>query len=141
MKSILYSSTATPSMTTDVLRDILATSRRNNTRNGVTGVLLYRSGHFLQLIEGDDAAQEALMAAIEVDERHVNVTTLLVYEIDERRFPSWTMGFSAVDDPEAKLLPGYRKSLQDIFLAPAGTYAEFLPSLRVLTRWYTAHAA
>lgn len=136
MKAILYASTATRDMSPDDLRSILATSRSRNLDDGITGLLLCRSGRFFQLIEGAPEVVDATMARIEQDPRHSDVRPLLTYAIEDRQFPEWTMGFDAVSDETAAQLPGYRDSLNDIFNAPADVYGTMLPALRELVRWY-----
>ena len=46
-----------------MLAGILSSARRNNPRDGITGALICRDDLFLQLLEGPEAAVEALIAA------------------------------------------------------------------------------
>jgi hypothetical protein len=71
---------------------ILAHSRQSNPVAGITGILVYGDGLFLQAIEGGRAAVSALYSRISKDARHTDVTLLSFEEILERRFGSWTMG-------------------------------------------------
>ena len=70
---------------------ILAQSRLHNPASGITGVLCYGGGIFLQAIEGGRSAVSALYGHIQRDARH-NVELLAFEEICERRFGGWTMG-------------------------------------------------
>lgn len=71
---------------------ILAQSRLHNPGCGITGILCYGTGIFLQAIEGGRSAVNALYSQILHDVRHEDVELLHYEEIAERRFGSWTMG-------------------------------------------------
>ena len=71
---------------------ILAQARAHNTSFGITGILCYGGGVFLQAIEGGRAAVSALYGHIQKDARHKDVELLHFEEITERRFGGWTMG-------------------------------------------------
>jgi len=90
--SIMYWSRATARMTEAELLEILRKARRSNQEKGLTGMLLYKKGCFLQLLEGELRPLEQVYAKIEKDPRHTSVT-LLRTEYGPRQFPGWTMGF------------------------------------------------
>ena len=71
---------------------ILAQSRQYNPTCGITGILCYGGGIFLQAIEGGRMAVNELYGHIQRDKRHSDVALLLYEEITERRFSGWTMG-------------------------------------------------
>ena len=71
---------------------ILAQARAHNTASGITGILCYGQGTFLQAIEGGRAAVSALYGHIQSDSRHKDVVLLHYEEIEARRFGGWTMG-------------------------------------------------
>jgi hypothetical protein len=96
--SLVYVSRAAASVTHQDLLDLMATSQTANSASGVTGLLLYSDGGFLQVIEGSRAAVESLYASIEVDQRHDEVTLVRTRERRAREFPDWNMVFGAVDD-------------------------------------------
>jgi hypothetical protein len=77
---------------TDETESILASSRRNNPPIGITGILCYGGGIYLQAIEGGRQAVNALFSKIIRDPRHGDVELLHYEEISERRFGGWTMG-------------------------------------------------
>lgn len=88
---LLYASRALdPSPAT--IEAILAQSRQHNPPSGITGVLCYGGGVFLQAIEGGRTAVSALYGHIQRDPRHTDVELLHYEEITERRFGGWTMG-------------------------------------------------
>ena len=74
-----------------ILSAILDYARRNNARRGITGALICRHDIYLQLIEGDAPAIDALYARITADDRHLAVTLLSRAEVADRLFPGWAM--------------------------------------------------
>jgi hypothetical protein len=95
--SLAYESQASVPLTEPDLLDLLARSRAKNASLGVTGILLYRQGTFLQVLEGPHAEVDALYDTIARDSRHHEVSTVLAEDRSARRFPDWTMGFADVD--------------------------------------------
>lgn len=77
--------------------DLLRQSRANNLRDDITGLLLYRSGRFMQALEGPHDLVHALYRRIVVDNRHTAVTTLIKFRTDARAFADWSMGFAHMD--------------------------------------------
>jgi len=71
---------------------ILTQAREHNPSSGITGVLCYGGGVFLQAIEGGRSQVSALFGHIQRDARHQDVELLHYEEIGERRFGGWTMG-------------------------------------------------
>lgn len=76
----------------DTIDSILAQSRQFNPSTGITGILCYGGGIFLQAIEGGRQAVSELYGHIQKDARHQDVLLLHYEEISERRFGGWTMG-------------------------------------------------
>ena len=74
------------------IESILESSRQHNPSHGITGVLCYGGGIFLQAIEGGRGAVNQLYNQIVADPRHQDVELLHYQEITERRFGGWTMG-------------------------------------------------
>lgn len=100
MKRIIYCSQATSDVSPEELVALLELSRRNNERAGLSGMLLYSSQSFLQVLEGDEVALQATYARILVDDRHMNLRMLMNADVAAPLFPDWTMGFEHVDDEE-----------------------------------------
>jgi hypothetical protein len=111
MLQVIYSSAARVPFSELELTLLLTNARANNTRLGVTGMLLYQDGSFLQVIEGDEPILEALFQKIGRDERHLRVSTLLRREVEARHFGDWAMGFVS---PKylTQALPGYSEYLR-----------------------------
>ena len=109
--SLIYVSSATELLSPEQLLSLLETSRRNNNRDGITGMLLYKDGNFMQALEGEENTIHRLHAKILRDTRHGGVLTLLEKVIPERQFGGWSMGFQNLADPAWRNLPGYSEFL------------------------------
>lgn len=88
---LLYASRAVDASPA-AIEAILAESRSHNPGCGITGILCYGGGTFLQAIEGGRDAINELYRHILHDARHKDVVLLHYEEISERRFGGWTMG-------------------------------------------------
>lgn len=88
---LVYTSHATRSIPLDERIELVRTSARNNARRKVTGLLLYKNDRFIQLLEGEQAVVEGLMASLESDDRHEDVQVLDAGPGADRRFPDWNM--------------------------------------------------
>ena len=88
---LLYASRAVDT-SPDAIDAILAQSRQYNPGSGITGILCYGGGIFLQAIEGGRMSVSELYGHIQRDPRHKDVVLLHYQEISERRFAGWTMG-------------------------------------------------
>lgn len=115
MLSLIYASTAVKLLTSDELIDLLTKSQNNNVQNGITGMLLYRGGNFIQVIEGEPDDVLDLYHKIESDPRHKDVTLLSKDPIKSRQFPNWSMGFGNIDQMTVSELEGYTEFLNEDF--------------------------
>ncbi len=88
---LLYASRAVDT-SAEAIESILQQSRAHNPCCGVTGVLCYGGGIFLQALEGGRTTISDLFGHIQRDPRHKDVVLLHYEEIAERRFSGWTMG-------------------------------------------------
>ncbi|MCU0925874.1 MAG: BLUF domain-containing protein [Hydrogenophaga sp.] len=111
LHEIIYVSLATHDMRPDELVKLLDHARQHNARRGITGLLLYHRREFLQLIEGERSAVEALYSAICLDPRHQQVHTLWDGPIETLGFGQWSMGFVAPDETVLRQHPGYEDLL------------------------------
>ncbi len=112
---LVYISRAVRPMGDGDLLDLLRQCRANNIATGVSGLLLYRDGRFMQALEGPRPAVMDLYARVMRDPRHADVTTLIKFKAQDRAFDGWSMGFANVDRiPEADR-PGYSPFLEQDF--------------------------
>jgi hypothetical protein len=93
MFNLVYTSVAQPQLGAEQLAAVLKQSRVNNEKLGITGVLLARRGHFIQALEGEEAAVRRLAATIQKDLRHGDFRVLYEGPTAQRQFPDWAMGF------------------------------------------------
>ena len=99
LKRVVYVSEKTDVCDT-ALKDIIASSKKNNPEEDVTGCLLSGSNSFLQLLEGPAEFINTLYSKIIRDNRHKNVMTLCDEKIEERLFLSWSMKFAPFENME-----------------------------------------
>ena len=107
MFSLVYVSSAIRPFSEAELRDLLAVSRANNAKLGISGMLLYKAGNFMQVLEGDEATVRALRVKIARDLRHHGVLDLLLEHRSARDFRDWSMGFRDLSSAEARQAPGF----------------------------------
>lgn len=91
--SLVYVSSSVRKLDDSEIVEILRNSRRENKRRDITGMLLYKDGNFLQVLEGKEAKLTELMEKIERDGRHRGMILLMKKNIEERQFADWSMGF------------------------------------------------
>jgi hypothetical protein len=94
MIQLVYISHATEEFKNDVntqLESILSSSVSFNSSSNITGILIYNSGVFLQLLEGEEEDLTKLYQRIGNDMRHKDLSLLVKQEATERLFPNWAM--------------------------------------------------
>lgn len=84
------------------LQAILQISRKNNARIGVTGFLLFDGDIFAQALEGTRAAVTTTYNRISMDPRHNAIHLISCTDVQERLFPSWSMGLLDRISPAAR---------------------------------------
>jgi len=89
----VYLSRASEDFNENDIDAIVEISRRNNTRDGVTGMLLYKDGKFLQILEGDEVKVKEIARRIEADPRHGEVTVIFDGKMPQL-FNDWSMGYA-----------------------------------------------
>ena len=108
--SITYVSSATAPLSALELRGLLEICVRNNAAFEVTGMLLYKDGNFMQVLEGEEPQVRRVHHKLARDPRHRGLITLLQGEMAERQFPNWSMGFRDLSGG-ATSLEGYNEFL------------------------------
>lgn len=97
MISVTYASSHTR-FSFEGMDEVLAVSRTNNARQGVTGALFYDRTDILQNLEGDPAEVRKTLERIAVDPRHTKLKVLSTKRIDVRRFKDWSMRAALLDN-------------------------------------------
>ena len=90
---VIYSSDAARAMSDRDLEQILAVARSSNEERGITGVLIYVDGTFLQVLEGEKDTLYDVIGRIVCDPRHRRITFLSVEEADSRALARWQMAY------------------------------------------------
>ena len=102
---LLYVSKPVGPITTHVTASLLENSRVSNKKSEITGVLCQGSGIYMQVLEGERTAVNALYSRIITDIRHHQVELLSFEEVDQRRYGQWSMALVqlSVDDPMVQM--------------------------------------
>jgi len=109
MHHLIYSSAATLPFTDEELQSLLTNASARNQQLGITGVLLYHDGEFMQLLEGEATVIQALYKVIEQDSRHTSIFKMADKSIEARSFPDWSMAFKPIDAEAFAQLKGYQR--------------------------------
>jgi hypothetical protein len=109
--SLIYLSSATVPFSKQELIDLLAKSRENNSRLGVTGMLLFKEGKFLQALEGEEETVTGLYNKISLDPRHDQCMIVSRSRLAGRDFPDWSMGFQDLATADVLKVPGFSSFL------------------------------
>jgi len=116
---LIYASAARTEMSYAELTAVLRTAEAHNGQNGITGILCYGNGMFLQALEGEREVVNALYNRIVADRRHERCEILRYGRIATRRFEQWKMKYVGLDDPATE----HRR---DLVLRHSGT-SQFSP--------------
>jgi hypothetical protein len=103
---LIYASGATVAFAEADVKNLVAAAQSRNRAWGITGLLIYYQGSFLQILEGPMAAVEQLYEQIQTDPRHARVLLLERRPITQRDFPGWDLElfeFTATDAVQAEL--------------------------------------
>ncbi len=94
---LMYYSTACNEPSDGELLKILETSRINNKRSDITGLLLYGGGVFFQVLEGAKSEVQDCYARIEHDNRHHSLLLLVERDVAARNFDQWAMAYTPIN--------------------------------------------
>ena len=102
---LLYCSVSTsPVLAKTELFRILESARRRNLEVGITGMLLYYRGEFVQILEGRQKAIENIyLNFIGLDARHTALNKVCQNTILIRSFSEWTMGFVGEHEIQSRM--------------------------------------
>ncbi len=107
--SFVYVSASSHLLSDAELDDILTASRRNNIQVGITGMLLYYEGAFIQVLEGEETAVRKVFARVSQDKRHCRIIKLLEGDVPERGFPDWSMGYHQIKRADMTQREGFNE--------------------------------
>ena len=109
---LIYSSFATNRLSQRDLLELLRHARVKNEARGLTGLLLYRDGIYLQFLEGRRPDIDELLSRIEKDTRHQGMRIIQEGGLSERMFPDWSMAYKNLAGLRSANIPGYSEALQ-----------------------------
>ena len=118
MIQLLYISSARRAFDKPALMSLLDASRKNNEALGITGLLLYKDGSFLQVLEGEPHAVQTLYNRIERDPRHAHLMVMIDEPVTGRTFPDWSLGFRDLNDPTLRTKAGFSEVMNDARFNP-----------------------
>ncbi len=95
---LTYCSRFSERMKAGELQAIIDASRANNPALGITGILCYGPGVFLQCLEGPRRAVNDMYGRIMRDDRNKEVTLLEYAEAEDRVFGHWDMAYVRAED-------------------------------------------
>lgn len=135
---LTYRSIAIPEITLEQIEDILKTARNFNSKNDVSGCLVFSKGYFIQLLEGSKDTIKELMDSIDMDKRHTNIDILSEGETGERVFETWHMAYlrpsEKMQSDKAKEIRKTLLELTDTAVEPDFTFKVFWYNVDVLLR-------
>lgn len=105
---LLYMSKAAdsdPGWVLPTVEEIKEYACRRNPRRGVSGMLLYGSGRFMQLLEGPERRVRETFERIRRDPRHTEVRVLCEREFPTRLFEEPSMGVLNLSEDVGAELP------------------------------------
>lgn len=137
--SLLYASEELEPFDDDELTALLEQSRAANARREITGMLLYRKGRFVQVLEGPEEHVRALVESIRADPRHTGMRVLLEERVRERRFADWTMGYQALAESVEPAPSGFRDTFDDLDTQDDDSVT--LRAARELSLWFRVRSA
>lgn len=97
LHALTYTSEARLPLLRSQIDHILLRSRELNSIRGLTGVLLYTDGKFIQYLEGPKAGLEKTWCIIKADPLHHKIVEEEWKWIQVREFEQWSMAFRADD--------------------------------------------
>ena len=98
LKSLIYTSWASPGLRPEDVESILDSARTNNPLHGLTGILIFNGANFLQIVEGAGPSIDELLARLKADKRHSNMSIRDDQVIAQRNFPNWAMAYVRLED-------------------------------------------
>lgn len=96
MYIIAYISRASDDLSTVQIEEILQYAMRKNSDNDINGILLYKDGNFLQVLEGEKSLIMGLYQKIIEDDRHDNILVLFEEESNEPIFQEYKSKFNLI---------------------------------------------
>ena len=107
MIHLIYMSAATKDFNEDDLLGLLKECRERNKKLDITGMLLFKDGAFLQVLEGSEKDVDEIYNSILNDDRNAGNYKIEKTTINDRNFPDWSMGFENLSNRYLSQLEGF----------------------------------
>lgn len=103
LKAIGYVSRAAELVSSDDLAALEQEAQRHNRASGVTGLLIFDAGCYIQVLEGPAHAVDATLERIRCDGRHEELEQVLDEPIAGRSFAHWALASIDLSAPAASV--------------------------------------
>ena len=131
--SLIYLSDSNEKVDEQEVEKILKQSRQNNLDSDITGVLLLLNSQFLQVLEGDKTEVHKLYEKIKGDKRHFKILKLIEFDLIERNFGDWSMGYLN-PNMDRFFIEGYKDPA--IFIEVMSNKDTWTPAFEFLKKFY-----
>jgi hypothetical protein len=118
LDSLVYVSSAVRLLSLDEIAYLLKRARERNKEYGITGVLLYIGGNFMQYIEGPKDNLDIIYKIIRKDEQHTGLILVSREAIVSRQFGDWSMAYQTKDVEGYVGSPSERQLIEMILELP-----------------------
>ena len=98
LKTICYISDSMNNESLKNLEDLYLKARTNNSKNNITGILIYLDRNFLQVLEGEEEIVDDTFKKISTDSRHKNIFNIIDTTTEQRIFEDYNFGFTTIND-------------------------------------------
>lgn len=93
--TICYTSKSSQELSNTEVEEIFEKTLENNNTKGITGILLYASGNFFQVLEGEkEQVYQLFYDTIYSDFRHLEIFVIMEKETPNPFFDSYSSSFS-----------------------------------------------
>jgi len=118
MYFLIYTSSAIRLMGDGDLMELLDLCRKRNAKDGISGMLLYKEGSFMQALEGEKEKVKRTFERIQRDPRHKDIFLLRERDVESRCFDGWSMGFKSVVASDLERRPSFAYMSDKLFSSP-----------------------
>jgi len=98
LKTICYVSSSYNDLKSNDLNKLFNATIRNNTRSKISGILIYKNGNFLQILEGEADKVDNLYQKICLDTRHHGAILIIETKLCDRIFDSYDKEFPIINN-------------------------------------------
>ncbi len=114
LKTICYISSSTQNDSLENIKEMYSKAKANNSKNNISGILIYHNGNYLQVLEGTHKDVDQTYIRISKDSRHKNIIKVINSDTEYRIFEDYNFGFTILrDSSEFKELKSYLNWLKN----------------------------